>query len=90
MSIRLESTVGARGQTVIPKPIRDQLKLQVGQKVWFRLEDDKIVIEREDGNALLEAFLGACPKAPLGQVDWDAMYEDQFEARWRGGLPRRE
>ncbi len=50
MSIRLESTVGARGQTVIPKPIRDQLKLQVGQKVWFRLEDDKIVIEREDVN----------------------------------------
>ncbi len=84
MSIRLESTVGARGQTVIPKAIRDRLGLRPGQKVWFRLEGEQVVIEREDPSAILEAFINECEKRPLPKdIDWDAVYESQLEERWR-------
>jgi len=79
MTLRLESTVGARGQTVIPKAIRDRLGLRSGQKVWFRLEGDQIVIERDDPTSILEAFINECEKRPLERIDWDEKYEE----RWR-------
>lgn len=89
--IRIESTVGARGQTVIPKPIRDQLKLQPGDKVWFRIEDGHIIIEREDAHAMVEAFISGCTKRPLPpDLDLDALYEEQYEERWKGRLPKRQ
>lgn len=89
MSLRLESTVGARGQTVIPKPIRDRFKLQPGQKVWFRVENDQIIIEQADPMAILDGFLNAFPKIDIPfDVDWDALYESQYEEKYKGLLPK--
>jgi AbrB family looped-hinge helix DNA binding protein len=40
------STVTSRGQTTIPKPIREALGLQPGDRVEFTLEEDKVLLRR--------------------------------------------
>lgn len=36
--------VGAKGQVVIPKPLRDRAQLQPGDEVEFELRDGEIVL----------------------------------------------
>lgn len=87
--IELEAKVGTRGQAVIPKPIRDQMGIHPGDKVAFRIEEGRIVVEKVDPEALLEAFLGAYEKRSLpADVDWDREGGAQYEARF--GRARRE
>ncbi|KYH41902.1 MAG: AbrB family transcriptional regulator [Candidatus Bathyarchaeota archaeon B63] len=40
-----ETVIGRRYTLVIPKSIRDELKLNQGQRVLIRLEDRRIIIE---------------------------------------------
>ncbi len=45
--------VGAKGQVVIPKAIRDRAQLHPGDEVEFELRDDQVVIvARRDGDRL--------------------------------------
>lgn len=39
-------TVGTKGQVVIPKSLRDALKIQPGQEVVFERQGDGVVIRR--------------------------------------------
>ncbi len=81
--IQLEAKVGAKGQAVIPKPIRDQMGIHPGDKVYFRIEDGRIIVEKRDGEKLLETFLSAYERRPLEEdVDWDARYAEQAEDRF--------
>ncbi len=40
------STLTSRGQTTIPKPIREALQLRPGDRVEFILEGDQVVLRR--------------------------------------------
>ncbi len=40
----MTSRVGAKGQVVIPKPLRDRAGLQPGDEVDFELRDEEIVL----------------------------------------------
>lgn len=81
--IQLEAKVGSRGQTVIPKPIRDQMGIHPGDQVYFRIEEGQIVVEKVDPEELLEAFLGAYEKRDLPEdPDWDREHGAQYEARF--------
>jgi len=35
----------AKGQVVIPKPIRDQLGITVGSRLWLQVKDGRIVLK---------------------------------------------
>jgi len=37
--------VGKRYAVVVPKSVREKVKLEEGQRVWIRARDDKIIIE---------------------------------------------
>ncbi len=39
-------TVGPKGQVVIPSPLRKAFKILPGSKVVFRIEKNKIILER--------------------------------------------
>lgn len=50
----MTSKIGAKGQVVIPKAIRDQVQLHPGDEVEVGLQDERIVItarRRTDGLA---------------------------------------
>jgi antitoxin PrlF len=40
----MTAKIGAKGQVVIPKPLRDRVRLQPGDEVEFELRDEGIVM----------------------------------------------
>ncbi len=78
--IVLHSSMGEKGQVVIPKPIRDLLNIGPKDDLIFRLEDDKIIIEHKDPEDLLMRLLSTIPhkeKEPES-IDWDEECGSQF------------
>ncbi len=53
------STLTSRGQTTIPKPIREALGLQPGDRVEFTLEGDRVLLRRVGADlSSLDGMLG--------------------------------
>ena len=78
MSLKLQATIGQRGQVVIPKPIRDAFNLQPGTSVNFSVEDDRVVVTTPEG--VLDAFVDAVEKQPEPEsIDWDERYYTQVD-----------
>jgi antitoxin PrlF len=49
----LKSTLTSKGQVTIPKQLRDQLGLKMGDRLMFKIEGDgKFVVEREEADPL--------------------------------------
>ena len=70
------SRVGAKGQVVLPKELRDVLRIMPGDKVTFTLEEGKIVllpIRRKTASELLGALRSPHP------IDIVAAREDYQE-----------
>lgn len=78
------SKITAKGQTTVPKRVRDRLGLQVGDEIVFRVSDDGAVMvesaRQSDDEAAVDAFLAFIssdikrrPEAlkPLRQEDVD-------------------
>ena len=58
------SRVGPKGQVVLPKELRDELRIMPGDKVTFSLEEGKIVvlpIKTKTASELLGALRSAHP-----------------------------
>ena len=59
------STITAKGQTTVPKVVRQALGLDYGGKIAYRIEDGRVVIhnaEAEHSDPVLAAFLGLIEK----------------------------
>ena len=50
------STMTSKGQITVPKPIRDALQLDTGDRVQFRLRDDGVVELTPETGDLLALF----------------------------------
>ena len=65
------STITAKGQTTVPKAVRQALGLDYGGKIAYRIEDGRVVIhnaEAEHSDPALAAFLGLIEKEiPAGR-----------------------
>lgn len=76
MTVILESmthSVGAKGQIVIPKQIRDALRIQPGQEILFEQRGDEIVL-RKSGSATLK---GRFPGSGLTEALLRARRDDK-------------
>jgi antitoxin PrlF len=65
MVIEEISTITAKGQTTVPKAVRQALGLDYGGKIAYRIEDGRVVIhnaEVEHSDPALAAFLGLLEK----------------------------
>ena len=50
--IEEERKVGSKGQVVIPRAMRKALKISVGSKVLFKLDDGKLILEKPSLDAV--------------------------------------
>lgn len=75
------ATLTRRGQTTIPKSIRDALGLQPGDRVEFTLEGGQVVLRRADAD--LTALDGMLDRSDRAPVSVEAM--DDAIARAAGG-----
>lgn len=72
----MKSTITSKGQTTVPKRIRDQLHLGEGSKIEWAIGEDgavRVQVPQEQQNPFL-AFLGAAP-LPHGMSTDDFMRE---------------
>jgi len=79
--IEIRSKVGTRGQIVIPKPIREMFQIHAGENMFFRVENNEIVIRKEEGikilNRMLNRFKEKMPEPRT--INWKELYYSQFE-----------
>ena len=77
--LNLKSKVGPKGQVVIPKPIREQYKINPGEDIYFTVENGKIMLKKADYREILNMFMAVKKTKPPKHIDWDAEYYSQFE-----------
>ncbi|PIN75482.1 hypothetical protein COV18_02925 [Candidatus Woesearchaeota archaeon CG10_big_fil_rev_8_21_14_0_10_37_12] len=81
--LQLKRFIGPKGQVVLPKDIRNQLNLQTGTEVMFKIEENKIVIElAADPKQYVEEFcaIGKNMK-PITMKGLKKIQEEQYEQR---------
>jgi AbrB family looped-hinge helix DNA binding protein len=67
------ATLTSRGQTTIPKSIREELRLQPGDRIEFILEEDQVVLRR--AGADMTALDGMLDRSDREPVSLEAMNE---------------
>jgi AbrB family looped-hinge helix DNA binding protein len=78
--IEEEMKVGPKGQVVIPQSMRKSLKIQPGSKIIFRLNDNKLFLEKPTFDAVA-VFEKIAKKGPsITKIDPHA-YEEELEER---------
>ncbi|MBI2044871.1 AbrB/MazE/SpoVT family DNA-binding domain-containing protein [Candidatus Pacearchaeota archaeon] len=71
--------IGEKGQVVIPKDIREMLKLKRGERVVFEVRGNEVVLRQEqDPIEFLENFLNT-PKIKRGKKSIKKMILEQYE-----------
>mgnify|MGYP002395420763 CR=1 FL=1 len=78
--IEEEMKVGPKGQVVIPRALRKALKIHPRSRVIFRLEGDRVVLQKleVDAAALLE---GIARKGPSVKRVPPHLYEEELAGR---------
>jgi len=71
------STLTSRGQTTIPKPIREALSLQPGDRVEFTLEGDRVLLRRAGADlSSLDGMLGHLGREPVSIEDMNEAIQE--------------
>lgn len=75
------STLTSRGQTTIPKAIREQLQLQPGDRVEFLVEEGQVVLRRATADITeLDGLLDRSGREPVSLDAMDAAIRQGAEA----------
>jgi AbrB family looped-hinge helix DNA binding protein len=78
--IEEEMKVGPKGQVVIPKALRKALKIHPGSKIIFRLEGDRVVLQKLEFDAV-SLFEGIAKKGPSIKQIPTHLYEEELAER---------
>jgi AbrB family looped-hinge helix DNA binding protein len=82
VGIKIGAKVGAKGQVVIPKPIREQFHINSDTELIFDVEKEKITLQKKkSGLDILADFVNAAKskKKFPENADWDKDHYSQFE-----------
>ncbi|MFH1585432.1 MAG: AbrB/MazE/SpoVT family DNA-binding domain-containing protein [archaeon] len=76
----IKREIGEKGQVVIPKDIRNHLGFDIGVKITFEVEDDKIILRKqEDAEKIVEDFFDT-PKISkkISVKELKKVFEEQY------------
>ena len=75
-----EMKIGPKGQVVIPQALRKMLKIHPGSKVIFKLEEGRLILEKQsfDSVGILENI---ARKGPSISIINAHVYEEELRAR---------
>ncbi len=86
-TMQQKTSVGPKGQIVIPKIFRQLEKISPGDDVILELEEDKIVLRKQetyDTLRIMEQIAKSiAEKHKRIKVDSDKDYEEMLEERWK-------
>jgi AbrB family looped-hinge helix DNA binding protein len=74
--------VGPKGQVVIPAVFRKALKISPGSKVVFKLENEKVILEKQSFDAAA-AFEQLAKKGKSIKYVPSHLYEEEFDQRYK-------
>ena len=61
MILERDAKVTEKGQTTVPKPVRDALRIRPGDHIRYRVDGDRVTLHRvadqDEDDPVLEAFL---------------------------------
>lgn len=78
----MKRKLGAKGQVVIPKEIRDQLSLVEGASLTFEVSDDAILVKPEPSpEKIVERFLSVKGRKRRKLVDWKSVLDEEYKVR---------
>ncbi len=79
--VGMKRKLGARGQVVIPKEIRERLSLHEGATLTFDVADQTILVRPEASpEEVVKRFLLVKGKRLRKLVDWRAKLDDEYKA----------
>jgi AbrB family looped-hinge helix DNA binding protein len=73
--------LGAKGQIVVPKDIREYFGLKKGSKVVFEVKSDEIIIRPQKDEEFVEIFCSIVKKKLTKKFDVKELYYEQIEKR---------
>ncbi|HLC86429.1 MAG TPA: AbrB/MazE/SpoVT family DNA-binding domain-containing protein [Candidatus Nanoarchaeia archaeon] len=88
--VGIKTSIGEKGQVVIPKQLRDEFNLVPGETVEFDKEDDRITIKRAPKKDSTKIFIeikemikkkGGFSKEDYKKINWSKLYEEEIEER---------
>ena len=74
--VDMNHSVGAKGQVVIPKLMRDALTIKPGQQMLFELRGNEIVTRKSGSVPLKGRFAGSGLVEALAQERWEERERD--------------
>jgi len=81
--MKIKREIGEKGQIVIPKDIREYLGLDAGVNITFEVEDEKIILKKEeDASKIVEDFFNTPKiKKRISVKELKRIYEKQCEEK---------
>ena len=76
---QIRTHVGAKGQIVIPKPVRDELGLRPGDVAVVYTHGGHAHIEKGKPPSSWDEILAVPKKRLPKNIDFDAMFEESYE-----------
>lgn len=88
-AIMITSTITSRGQTTLPKLVRDALHAEAGRKLVYEIHDDSVTIKLHPG--VMASFGSLKVSKEASEMDWKEVRESSRE-EWaehaaKEGLP---
>lgn len=88
--VGIKTTIGSKGQVVIPTQIREEIGLYPGERVEFDQEEDKIIIKKSKSDSIkmysniknmMEKQGKKFTIEDYKKIKWDELYESEIEER---------
>jgi len=78
--VGMKRKLGAKGQVVVPKEIREKLRLAEGTNLTFELSGETILVRPEPSpEEVVERFLSVRGRKLRKHMDWKSVLDEEYK-----------